>query len=120
MLPTKTFYESLFSPIRATCHTHLILLILIVLIISGQYKSRSSSLCNFLQFLLTSSVLVPNTFLSTLLLRPLAYVLPLLWKADFHNHVMQQKNLRSEYFNFYVLRENWKTFWTACCRHFQI
>jgi hypothetical protein len=43
--PTNNLYMLLFSPIRATCLAHLILLDLIILIILG--KSHSSSLCCF-------------------------------------------------------------------------
>jgi hypothetical protein len=40
---------------------------LIILIILGEeYKSRSSSLCNFLYSLVTPSLFGPNIFLSTL------------------------------------------------------
>jgi len=70
--PTKTLYMPLLSSIRAAFSTHLILLDFITHKILGeQYRSFSSSLCSFLYFLFTSSLLGLNILLNNLLLNTL-------------------------------------------------
>ena len=65
--PTKTMHASLLSPKRATCPTHIILLHWITrTIFCEEFRSLSSSLSNFLDSTVTSSLLGPNILLSTL------------------------------------------------------
>jgi len=65
--PTKLFMHLSLSPMWASCPTNLIFLDLITRKILGEmYSSLSSSLCSFLPYPLTSSLLGPNILLSTL------------------------------------------------------
>ena len=65
--PHQDPIHPLSSPIRAKCPTHLILLDFITRTILGEeYKSLSSSLCNLLHSLVTSSLLGPNILLNTM------------------------------------------------------
>ena len=67
VVPTKTLYIPLFSPIRATCPVHPILYMIIRIIFGEERKYRSSSQCSLLQSSVISPLLGPNTVLSTLI-----------------------------------------------------
>jgi hypothetical protein len=57
----------LFSPIQATCPTHLIILDLITWTRLGEeYRSLSYSICSFLHFHVPSFLLGPNILLKSL------------------------------------------------------
>jgi hypothetical protein len=65
--PPKSYKHSSLRPMRSTCSSHLIILDLIILIMSGEeYKLRRSSLSSFLQPPINSSLFDPNSLLSTL------------------------------------------------------
>jgi hypothetical protein len=65
--PTNNLYTFVFSPIHATCHAHLILLDLIILIIlCEEYKLCNTSICSFLHLPVTPSLFGPNILLSAL------------------------------------------------------
>ena len=65
--PTETLYTSLLSLVSATCHANLFLIDFITrTILCEEYRSLRSSLCSFLQSLVTLSLLGPNVLLKTL------------------------------------------------------
>jgi hypothetical protein len=66
-LPTNILYAFLFYPIRTTCPGHLILLdLIIIIILGGEYNLWSFSLLSFLQTSVFSSLFDRNILLSTL------------------------------------------------------
>ena len=90
----KTLYTTLLSPIRATFPAHLILLCFITRKILGeQYRSLSSSLCSFLHFPVTASLLGPNILSTPCSQTPSAYVPPSMWETKFHTHTKQPAKL---------------------------
>jgi hypothetical protein len=58
--PTKVLYRVFTFPMHATCPTHLILDLVILIILGKAYKLWISSSCSLLQLPTTSSLLGPN------------------------------------------------------------
>ena len=86
----KTLHPPLLSPLHAWCHTHLILLDLSTQIFGDEYRSCSSSICSLLHSPVTSSLLFPNIFLSTLFPNTLSQCFSLK-EPKFHTHIKWAK-----------------------------
>jgi len=91
-------------PIRATCPSHLILLYFITqTIFDEQYRSLSSSICSFLHFPATSSLLRPPTPKYPILKHPQPAFLPQCERPSFTPIQNNRKNYISAYLNYWGL-----------------
>ena len=84
VFPTKTLCTPLPSSIRATCPARLILDFITRTILGEQYRSLSSSLCNFLHSPVTPSLLGPNILLNTRYVCSSTTVLKLIWMVPLY------------------------------------
>jgi hypothetical protein len=67
--------------------------VLTQIIYGEEYRSRSCQLCDCFQSPVTSSLFIPNIFLSTLTLTLSAYDIPRMWGTKFRTSIQQQAKL---------------------------
>ena len=108
--PTKALYKPLLSPTRATSPANLILLNLITpTILDDYYRLLSSSLCSFLHFLVTSSLLRWNILFNSLFSNTLS-----LHSIYIHTHTLSYVYIYKDVPNshpvlFYTLGTVWES-----------
>jgi len=84
-LSIESLYAAFLSAICVTYLAYVILCYFITQVVFGvEYKSWSSSSCNFLMSLLTFSSLGPNIFFSVLFLKIRSHCLPVMWDQVSH------------------------------------
>ena len=106
----KTLRELLYS-IRAIWSTYLIIFyfLFITIMFTEEFGSLSSSLCSFLYFPVTSSLLGPKFYSAPHSQTPLSYTPLWKWQTKFHTDTKQQTGFISVYLIFIFVDTNFKT-----------
>ena len=106
---TKTLYTPLLSPVLVTYPAHLILLDFIIQTLLGEeYRSLSSSLCSFLHFPVTLSLLCLNILLNTLFSNTLSQHSSLSVNDSLHMFVNIVMSLQDrEFYEAWLLASLW-------------
>ena len=105
LLNFSSIYQFLFSPERATCLTHLILLDFITAMLFGEhYQLYCSSLCSFRHSPVTFNHSDQNIFSAPYSRRPSACVLRSLRVDQVSHPYLIRQHYSSVYFNLYIFR----------------